>query len=216
MTPVPHLKKNLPPFTRQIPRSGRYGSAVGRLLQNRTLGKHTRVCLAGLDWRRPRPPQPRGPASLRSPRGPHPGDPRPAFARALPTPAKLGKLSRLRVVPCIPRPAPSPRAPGPQSPRLLAAHLRRGSPRPRPPARSRLANLGPSWGEGVDLGSVAGCPPPRAAALVGELGPPRPRGVPPGSVPTKCRRKRAEREVETSYHLGMLVVKCSPRLLVSS
>lgn len=104
LTPVPHLKKNLPPFTRQIPRSSRCGSAVGRLLQNRTLGKHTRVCLAGLDWRRPRPPQPRGPASLRSPRGPHPGDPRPVSARALPTPAKLGKLSRLRVVPCIPRP----------------------------------------------------------------------------------------------------------------
>lgn len=67
------------------------------------------------------------------------------------------------VHPASPRPAPSPRAPGPQSPRLPAAHLRRGS--PRPPAHSRLENLGPSWDEGVDLGSVAGCPPPRAAAL---------------------------------------------------
>ncbi|MEJ1282789.1 hypothetical protein NN561_013751 [Cricetulus griseus] len=103
-----------------MPRSSRCVSAVGRLLQNRTLGKHTRVCLAGFDWRRPRPRQPLPRTSLRYPRGPRPGHPRPAAARALPTPAKLG---------------------------------------------NRLANLGPSWGVGVDFGSVAGCPPPRAAAL---------------------------------------------------
>lgn len=132
LTPVPHFKKkNLPPFTRQIPRSGRCGSAVGRLLQNRTLGKHTRVCLAGLDWRCPRPPQPRGPASLRSPRGPHPGDPRPVSARALPTPAKLGKLSRLRVVPCIPRPASRALPEGSRSPEPATAGR---SPKAREPS----------------------------------------------------------------------------------
>lgn len=93
------------------------------------------------------------------------------------------------VHPASPRPAPSPRAPGPQSRGPPAAHLR--PPRSPSRSRSRLANLGPSWGEGGGgFGERRRLPASSRRGARGERGPPRPRGVPPGSVPTKCRRKR--------------------------
>lgn len=66
----------------------------------------------------------------------------------------------------------------------------------------------------MDFGSAAGCPPPHAAALEENAARRGPGASRPGlSLPSA---DASGEEVETSYHLGMLVVKCSPRLLVSS
>jgi hypothetical protein len=111
----------------------------------------------------------------------------------------LGKLPRVPAAPCIPGPRvprPPRGLPGPQSPRLAAAHLRRGEPSlpsACPPARPPAA-ASRTWGQ---VGGVGGgfrerrrLPASSRRGARGERGPPRPRGVPPGSVPTKCRRKR--------------------------
>lgn len=115
-----YVFKFCPPFRSQIPPSSRRVSAVGRLLQNRTSGKHTRVCLAGFDWPRPRPPQPRGHrCGPHAGRGPRPGTHAQPPLRALNRPAswescrgsRQPRASRVPVSRALPEGSPVPRVP---------------------------------------------------------------------------------------------------------